>query len=116
MLAEETVCAVPKQVVFSHKTASLPTLTLPPEAGAAEHTLHLAACLLHEIRLGHESIFYPWIQALPRETILLPTFWNNHEMGGEDGRSGLEWLVGTEGEKELQRKNGDGLSMVSRAL
>jgi hypothetical protein len=49
---------------------------------------------------------------VPRETVLLPTFWNEENVGGEDGRKALEWLVGTEAEKQLQRKDGEGLSLV----
>jgi hypothetical protein len=49
---------------------------------------------------------------IPRETVLLPTFWNEESMGGEDGRKAIEWLVGTEAEKQLQRKDGEGLSLV----
>jgi hypothetical protein len=49
---------------------------------------------------------------IPRETVLLPTFWNEENVGGEDGRKALEWLVGTEAEKQLQRKDGEGLSLV----
>jgi hypothetical protein len=49
---------------------------------------------------------------IPRETVLLPTFWNKENVGGEDGRKALEWLVGTEAEKQLQRKDGEGLSLV----
>jgi hypothetical protein len=50
---------------------------------------------------------------IPRETVFLPTFWNEESVGGEDGRKALGWLAGTEAEKQLQRKDGEGLSLVS---
>jgi hypothetical protein len=50
---------------------------------------------------------------IPRETILLPTLWDAEEVCGQDGWRALEWLVGTEAEKQLQRKDGEGLSLVS---
>lgn len=50
---------------------------------------------------------------IPRETVLLPTFWSEESVGGEDGRKAMEWLGGTEAEKQLQRKDGESLSLVS---
>jgi len=49
---------------------------------------------------------------IPRETVLLPTLWTEESVGGEDGKKAMEWLVGTEAEKQLQRKDGEGLSLV----
>ena len=49
---------------------------------------------------------------IPRETVLLPTLWTEESVGGVDGRKALEWLEGTEAEKQLQRKDGEGLSLV----
>ena len=85
---------------------------LSEEFTAADVILHLAACLLYELVLGKESRFYPWLQILPRETVALPTFWMDGALYGEDGKEALRQLGGTEAEKELQRKDGEGLSMV----
>jgi hypothetical protein len=49
---------------------------------------------------------------IPRETVLLPTLWAQDSVGGEDGEKAIEWLSGTEAEKQLQRKDGEGLSLV----
>jgi hypothetical protein len=49
---------------------------------------------------------------IPRENVLVPTLWAEDSVGGEDGRKAMEWLVGTEAEKQLERKNGEGLSLV----
>jgi hypothetical protein len=49
------------------------------------------------------------MQVLPREGVLIPTFWKRC---GEDGKKGLEWLKGTEGGRELKRKDNEGLSYV----
>jgi hypothetical protein len=107
------VCSVLKASVFSRRTAALSNhLALSPEPDAAEHTLYLAACLLHEIRLGQSSEFWPWLQVLPRETIPLPTFWADESICGQDGREALAWLTGTDGEKELKRKDSEGLALV----
>jgi len=53
---------------------------------------------------------------IPRETVLLPTLWSEESVGGEDGRKAMEWLAGTEAEKQLQRKDGEGLSLVRFCL
>lgn len=50
---------------------------------------------------------------LPRETVLVPTFWEEYELCGDDGREGLMWLGGTEAERELIRKRDEGLGLVS---
>ncbi|KAK8849368.1 hypothetical protein IAR55_004700 [Kwoniella newhampshirensis] len=42
---------------------------------------------------------------------MVPTFWADARLGGDDGRRALEWLAGTEGERELRRKAGEGLTM-----
>jgi hypothetical protein len=53
---------------------------------------------------------------LPRETILLPAFWEDTSISGEEGVSALEWLQGTEAERELARKEQEGLGMVSISI
>nr|XP_031857283.1 uncharacterized protein CI109_007303 [Kwoniella shandongensis]KAA5524355.1 hypothetical protein CI109_007303 [Kwoniella shandongensis] len=42
---------------------------------------------------------------------MVPTFWGDSRLGGEDGGRALEWLKGTEAERELNRKEGEGLSL-----
>ena len=107
------VCIVPKSVILSHRTSDLTThLPLGEDFSAADVTLHLAACLLYELLLGEESRFYPWLQILPRETVAIPTFWAEEDMYGADGVEALSRLAGTEGEKELHRKDAEGMSLV----
>lgn len=117
VLADSThltaVCIVPKSIILSHRTSDLTThLPLDEDFSAADVTLHLAACLLYELLLGEESRFYPWLQILPRETIAIPTFWAEEALYGKDGVEALSRLAGTEGEKELHRKDAEGMSLV----
>lgn len=103
--------------MLSYRTASFSrTLPLGPldQSSASEITLHLAACLLHELRLGEDSRWYGWLQMIPRDGIALPTFWGDgvSQIGGPDGQAGLQWLRGTRGEMELARKEEEGLSLV----
>ena len=107
------VCAIPRQSILSARTSAFQR-SYEPES-AADIILHLTACLLHELRLGEESEFYGWLQMIPRETVLLPTLWDEASVAGEDGRRALEWLEGTEALKQLERKDGEGLSLVSPA-
>lgn len=44
--------------------------------------------------------------------IEIPTLWADPDLGGEDGKRGLAWLVGTEVEAELEKKHDSGLSLV----
>lgn len=74
----------------------------------------MTSCLLHELRLGKQSDFYGWLQHLPRDTVILPTFWSDEGLAGPDGLRALALLKGTEAEKQLQRKDGERLSLVSR--
>ncbi|OCF36650.1 hypothetical protein I316_01903 [Kwoniella heveanensis BCC8398] len=112
----ELICAIPKTSLLSHKTSSLPPLPdLPPEVLDSRSLncytiLHLSLCLLHEFRLGTDSPFYGYLQALPREVIGLPLFWNMEEIGGQDGKLGRRWLKGTEVERELERRSQQSLS------
>lgn len=113
------VYTAPKAAIFSHRTASLSaTIPLPPieEVDPSDITLHLALCLLYEFRLGTQSEWYGYLQMLPRETILLPAFWNDTSISGDEGISAMEWLQGTEAERELARKEQEGLGMVSISI
>ncbi len=57
---------------------------------------------------------------------MLPTFWGDREIIGDgngnvdgdmdDGALALDWLRGTEAQKELQRKDGEGLALVCCGL
>lgn len=107
------VCSVPTEAIFSHRTASLRRIIDLEAESPTEAVLCLTACLLHELRLGEKSDFYGWLQHLPRETIILPTFWSDESLAGPDGVRALDLLRGTEAERELQRKDGEGLSLVS---
>lgn len=112
-LKGEAVCVVPKSALLSQRTASLSrSFPLSLEARPSDVILHLTLCLLHELRLGHDSEFYEWLQILPRSTIMLPTFWGDEELAGEDGKEALKWLTATQGERELRRKDEEGLSLV----
>ena len=70
-------------------------------------------CLLHELRLGPESRWYGYLQILPRQVILLPSLWGMHDLAGEEGRAGLDWLKGTQAEQALTRKENEGLNVAS---
>ncbi len=112
----KVVCTVRKSALLTHRTAALSeTHPLPPDAGPSDGILHLALCLLHELRLGVNSALYGWLQILPRSTIFLPTIWSDEDIVGEDGKEGLKWLTGTRAERELRRKNEEGLSLVRPA-
>jgi hypothetical protein len=105
-------------MIFSHRSASLDLASVPSLAAEpkspADIVYRLTACLLHEMRLGEMSSWYGWLQVLPRETIPVPILWGTEEVGGEDGKAGLRWLMGTEGSRELDRQsNEDGLTLVS---
>lgn len=99
---------------MSTRTSSLPRL-LPDEnlAPKTSHTiLYLALSLLHELRLGAASPFWGYIQSLPRETILLPVFWGIEELAGEDGRKAKDIIGSTEVQRDIFRKDSEGLSLV----
>jgi hypothetical protein len=104
------VCGIPRQSILSARTSSLQR-PYEPES-AADIILHLTACLLHELRLGEVSEWYGWLQMIPRDTVLVPSLWGEESVGGRDGRRALEWLAGTEAQKQLERKDREGLSFV----
>lgn len=112
------ICAVPKSTIFSNQTASLdlsssPSLSKEPEK-SADIIYRLTACLLHELRLGEESSWYGWLQVLPRETIPVPILWDEEDIGGQDGKAGLEWLQGTDAARELKWQHlRDGITKAS---
>lgn len=113
-LNDLSVCSMPKTSIISYRTASFSSiLPLPLDATSTEMILHLTMCLLHELRLGPESKWYGYLQMLPRQVVLIPSLWGEHDLAGEDGRAGLEWLKGTEVEQALMRKDKEGLSVVS---
>lgn len=99
--------------MFSARTSSLDTSAWKEPETAADLILRLTACLLHELRLGSESRWFGWLQFVPRDVIRVRTLWANLDIGGEDGRRGLEWLEGTEAGLELRKKDQEGLSLVS---
>lgn len=104
------MCGIPRDSILSARTASLRPDT--PVEDFAGYVLQLTTCLLHELRLARASEWYGWLQALPRDTIEIPTLWADPDLGGDDGQRGLEWLAGTEAEREIDNKNRDGLSLV----
>ena len=112
------VCQVPKESLLSVRTASLPRLLPDSNLGVgSSHTiLYLALCLLHELRLGEGSEFWGYLQSLPRETILLPVFWTIEDLSGDDGRLARELIVGTEAERDIFRKDSEGLGIVRNPL
>ncbi|ORY27175.1 hypothetical protein BCR39DRAFT_538739 [Naematelia encephala] len=116
----EALCQIPKSAVLSSRSSSLPPLPVlnlqldlsgkKPETN--NHTiLFLALALLHEFRLGAESKWYGYLQSLPREPVLLPVLWEEESSAGQGGRIASGWLKGTEAEKELRRKDAEGLSL-----
>ncbi len=43
---------------------------------------------------------------------MLPVLWEMEDLGGQDGRSALAWLKGTGAERDLRRKDTEGMSLV----
>lgn len=108
----DIVCQVPKSALLSTRSSSLPPI-LPVTKDLTSHSiLHLALALLHEMRLEGKSKWYGYLQGLPRETIKLPLFWGIEGLCGDDGKKGLEWLTGSEVEKDLRRRAAMGFLLV----
>jgi hypothetical protein len=111
------VFSIPKTSLLSVHTSSLPPLSSSssPEPITNASILHLALCVLHEIRLAELSPFHGYLQSLPRSFAgcELPIFWHVPEMGGDDGAEGLLWLLGSEVEKRIASKAAEGLGYVS---
>lgn len=100
-------------MIFSHQTCSLDTSHYPEPESAADMLLQLAACLLHELRLGRDSRWYGWLQVLPRDTVVVPVLWGVGEISGRDGEQALKWAKGSGFGKEIKRQEeSDGLSLV----
>lgn len=107
LVADTPVCKIPKTALLSLRTSSLPPLSIDVEP----HTLLvLALALLHELRLGTDSPFWGYIQSLPRETVPLPMLWPLHPPGS-DGARALPWLSGTEGERDMARREAEGVGL-----
>lgn len=107
------MCKLPKTSILSIRTSSLPQLPLDTRPGTSHTILGLSLALLHEFRLGRESRFYGYTQSLPRETVPIPTLWPLIE--GEDkadAEEALAWLQGTDAERDLRRRDKEGLSLV----
>jgi len=110
------VCQIPKTALLSARTTSLPQLIPLKTTSTTSHTIfYLALVVLHELRLGKDSPFWGYLQALPRETVRLPVMWEVEELCGKDGKDARKWLSGTEAERDLIRKNSEGMSLVGDA-
>lgn len=87
-----------------------------PSSTTTSHTiLGLALALLHELRLGVDSDFWGYIQSLPREAVPIPTLWPLED-AGSDAQLAIPWLRGTEAERDLRRREREGVGLVSRVL
>ncbi|GAA6024991.1 hypothetical protein JCM10207_002105 [Rhodosporidiobolus poonsookiae] len=94
-----TVARIPKPLVLSHRTSSLPSF-LPSSALAALSTapdaLRLALHVLHELLLGPASRWAVYLDSCPPPgAIPLAVLW---KVEGEARR----WLRGTQAERELE--------------
>ncbi|WOO84431.1 uncharacterized protein LOC62_06G007950 [Vanrija pseudolonga] len=107
----ETICKIPKQALLSVRTADL----RPPKSAGPGTTSHailsLALALLNELRLGPDSGFWGYVQSLPRETVPIPALWPLYP-DGSDARLAEKWLKGTEAERDLRRREGEGVGLV----
>lgn len=108
----QTVCKIPKSALLSARTCSLPPLTDAPVLTTAHSILGLALALLHELRLGPDSSFWGYLQSLPRETVPIPALWPLCPEGS-DAALALKWLQGTEAERDLRRREREGVGLVS---
>ncbi|KAK8869756.1 hypothetical protein IAR55_000324 [Kwoniella newhampshirensis] len=118
----ELLCSIPKTVLLSIKSSSLPALPSSSSHKHDQHTslLHLALCVLHDFRLETESRWYGYLQSLPRHPVGLglPIFWGMEEMCDSlgqkrDGEQGLRWLEGTEAGRDLERKDREGMGLTA---
>ncbi|WVQ78320.1 hypothetical protein IAT38_000405 [Cryptococcus sp. DSM 104549] len=113
----ELICSIPKTAILSPRSSSLPPIMAFAPPSTSHSILHLALCLLHELRLEKFSRFHGYLQSLPRDmSAALPAFWgldNGDEETDEarDGRLGSEWLRGTEAEREIEKKAREGLAL-----
>lgn len=107
-----TVCKIPKTSLLSLRTTSLPPLPSTGPTMASHTILGLALALLHEMRLGSDSPFFGYIQCLPRATVPIPVLWPLEEEGS-DARLAYPWLKGTEAERDLRRREEEGVGLVS---
>lgn len=78
--------------------------------------LGLTLALLHEMRLGTESKFWGYTQSLPRTTVPIPALWPLAPEGGGDALRALDWLVGTEADRDIRRRQLEGVGLVSLIL
>lgn len=106
----ETVVTIPKTAVLSARSCSLSPAITPAFSGS-EAQLALSAALYTELLPGPESRWYGYLQSLP-DTIDLPICWEAWMNGKthppewfasdcEDIRDALNWLRGTEVERNL---------------
>lgn len=64
------------------------------------------------IRLkGKSSRWFGYLQSLPKDIVDLPVFWT-YDASSRDGREGIDWLRGTEVERQLQRTSETSLENI----
>ncbi|CAK9787224.1 SET domain-containing protein [Cutaneotrichosporon oleaginosum] len=109
----ESIVKIPKTALLSTRTSSLPPLPSTTESVATtSHTiLGLALALLHELRLGPDSMFWGYTQSLPRATVPVPPLWPLH--AGPSAAAASAWLQGTEAERDLRRRQLEGIGLDS---
>ncbi|KAI9254077.1 hypothetical protein BY458DRAFT_521422 [Sporodiniella umbellata] len=73
---EEAIVKIPKNVVLSTKTCGISNVL--DEAGL-EGGCALALALMYEFAQGENSPWYGYLQALPKESLELPMFWEEEE-------------------------------------
>lgn len=106
------VCKIPKTAILSCRTASLPAISEPSSATTSHTILGLALALLHELRLGSDSRFWGYLQSLPREIVPVPALWPLAPLDS-DARRAIPWLQGTEAARDLQKREKEGVGLVS---
>ncbi|CAO3693762.1 unnamed protein product [Rhizopus stolonifer] len=86
---EETLVKIPKQVVLSTKTCGISNII---DEANLEGGCALTLAVLYELAQKENSPWFGYLQALPRQEIDLPMFWEEDEK---------EWFKGTEMENSV---------------
>ncbi|KAI5453681.1 hypothetical protein NCC49_005501 [Naganishia albida] len=111
---QQVVCKIPRSAILSVHTVPLVALLPPKTASQIPAIVLLALSLLYELRLGPESLFWGYLQSLPRRCVPIVALWG--VVGGEEGKRARDLCYGTAIEDELKRIKKDGHGMEDLSL